>query len=348
MRYEKDKLIFIVGTGRSGTTLMNGLLSSHPRIAVTPETHFLKIASQWGSVEGEPEDFSVFWKHYTETSRFIDLDIDPKRCLRRIDAGGDRSFRTIFSLLLEEFGRVNSKPRVAEKTPAHWRHVGRLLTWYPTSRVIVMRRDPRAVVASLIKCPWIDVHPPSIRQGMFFGTRSSQIAAYATIWAKAYGHVLPAWLDDKRVMLVSYESLVKDSEAMLKRICDFLEEDFLPVMLESRTANADRVPPGSAKSRDAPLREWLKEHHEKAHQPVTQDSLQKWKRELSNDEVAMIEGICGSTMRRTGYHLRSHRLRRGVGRALSGIEKTIGSAEQWGRRTLRERKSSQMTIGVEN
>lgn len=34
------KPIFIVGPGRSGTTLVRSLLSAHSRIAVTPETHF--------------------------------------------------------------------------------------------------------------------------------------------------------------------------------------------------------------------------------------------------------------------------------------------------------------------
>ena len=38
--------VFIVGAGRSGTTLLRTLLSAHPRLAVTPETHFMAFAGQ--------------------------------------------------------------------------------------------------------------------------------------------------------------------------------------------------------------------------------------------------------------------------------------------------------------
>ena len=34
--------LFIVGVGRSGTTLLQSMLNSHPEICFTPETHFFK------------------------------------------------------------------------------------------------------------------------------------------------------------------------------------------------------------------------------------------------------------------------------------------------------------------
>ena len=38
--------VFIVGPGRSGTTLLRSLLSAHSRITVTPETHVLARVRQ--------------------------------------------------------------------------------------------------------------------------------------------------------------------------------------------------------------------------------------------------------------------------------------------------------------
>ena len=36
------KKLFIVGVGRSGTTLLQSMLNAHPEICFTPETHFVK------------------------------------------------------------------------------------------------------------------------------------------------------------------------------------------------------------------------------------------------------------------------------------------------------------------
>ncbi|MFG0253297.1 MAG: sulfotransferase family protein, partial [Phycisphaerales bacterium JB038] len=48
-------VFFIVGTGRSGTTLLQAMLASHPRLAIPPETKFFQ---RWDPAEkrfgGEP------------------------------------------------------------------------------------------------------------------------------------------------------------------------------------------------------------------------------------------------------------------------------------------------------
>ncbi|TMA46731.1 MAG: sulfotransferase [Deltaproteobacteria bacterium] len=37
---------FIVGVGRSGTTLLRLMLDAHPYLAIPPETHFIPLAAQ--------------------------------------------------------------------------------------------------------------------------------------------------------------------------------------------------------------------------------------------------------------------------------------------------------------
>lgn len=90
--------IFIVGAGRSGTTLIRSLLSAHSRIAVTPETHFLKVAQQNGGLrDGAPAHFEAFWRGFSQSQRFKDLGVSPERCRTYIRIFSRAGWRTLAS-----------------------------------------------------------------------------------------------------------------------------------------------------------------------------------------------------------------------------------------------------------
>ncbi|CAN5320167.1 hypothetical protein BH23BAC3_BH23BAC3_32940 [soil metagenome] len=106
--------IFIVGPGRSGTTLMRKMISAHSRISITPETHFMKRVDKRGDINGSPKDFDAFWEEYTSWIRFTYLDIDPDYCLRLIDESGERSFKNIFQAVITAY-KEKSENFVKEK-----------------------------------------------------------------------------------------------------------------------------------------------------------------------------------------------------------------------------------------
>ena len=55
--------IFVVGSGRSGTTLVRAMLAAHSRIAVPPETHYVKFTDSFDAkTRDAPEDFTTFWQ----------------------------------------------------------------------------------------------------------------------------------------------------------------------------------------------------------------------------------------------------------------------------------------------
>lgn len=51
-----ERPIFIVGDGRSGTTLLRGLLSAHSRLAITPETQYMAKAELAGANDAAAPD----------------------------------------------------------------------------------------------------------------------------------------------------------------------------------------------------------------------------------------------------------------------------------------------------
>ncbi len=325
-----DRPIFIVGSGRSGTTLLRSLLSAHSRIAVTPETHFIRLAETAGGLgEGRPADFDAFWQEYTSSVRFNDLAVEADRCLELIDRQGDRTYQNMFTALLAAYLERTGKERVGEKTPKHVYFLPHLLAWYPDARVIVLRRDPRAVVSSLLRSPWVERHltPPSLRGGMLVGSRLSQVALHARAWARVYEEIVPLWRDDPRLLTVSYEALVEDAEREMRAVCAFLGEAYETTMLTDRTKETVPIAAGTSRVPTEQWRQWRQEHHARTLRPVSTNALDKWKDGLSGIEVAMVEGCCAEGMRAAGYAPTTSRLRRLAGRALASTVRAAERAE---------------------
>lgn|GEM_PF-643283 len=294
--------IFIVGAGRSGTTLVRTLLSGHSRIAVTPETHFMKLALRHGVRERDaPAEFEAFWTAWTGSPRFASLGLTAERCHEILEAQGQHTFRGAFAATLEAYAERLGKPRVGEKTPGHYRHLRQLLAWFPDARVVFVRRDPRAVVASALKTPWVthQLRARAFSQLLIRRLRAFHVASQARGWVRIYDAYLSALQDDPRVTVVQYEALIREPDSVLKALCGFLGEPWEPAMLDNRA----RSPRPSTDPGGAPdaWHTWTTAHEAKAAAPISDESIDRWRRELSYLDRAMIEGMCGECMPRFAY-----------------------------------------------
>lgn len=295
--------IFVVGTGRSGTTLLSTVLSSHSRIAFPPETHFMRRAELNGLANGAPQDFDAFWDTYSKWSRFEDLGVAAEDCLAVLEEMGDKSFKSIFAASLEAFRRKEGKARVGEKTPRHRIYIPLLLSWYPSSRVVVIRRDPRAVIASQLKCPWVEVTACSLRKGVLADSRMSKVIFYAENWATGYGKDVPTYIEDERVCLITYEDLVQRTEETVQFVCKSIGENYEASMVAKRAGAKVANSTAKSASYTDDWEEWVKSHHARTEKPITADSLSKWKGQLSRLEVLVAEAICAKEMKAAGYSL---------------------------------------------
>ena len=317
----KKPPFFIVGAGRSGTTLVRAKLTAHSQLAVPPETHYMKRADQAGARNAAaPEDFEMFWSRLIAWQRFLDLEVEPSRVLELTDATGKRDFRSIFAAMLRAYSEAAGKPRAGEKTPGHYRYLDRIFAWFPEARIIAVRRDPRAVVASHLRSPWVTEQLQPDRRSASFVRRLRlfHVAERAKLWTEAYEHFLAGADADPRMHMVAYEDLVTRPEAELRRICAFLEETFEPGMLHE---TGDRHGTTSARASES-WRTWIDEHESRAAAKVSTEGLEKWHRQLSALEVALIEQTCANGMARFGYRPDRPSVRRirPLGRGLLRIE----------------------------
>lgn len=202
------RFIFVGGSPRSGTTLVQNMLDSHPDICGGPE--FFHI----------PDIIEVRKKlHQSIAKELIDLfcsyeDVDRLIC------------SLIESLLLPLADKYECK-LLSEKTTANVLVFPELIDLFPGARFIHVVRDPRAIVASMLQ---VGIRAKKVgRPTASFVANTSTAIDYAKKCLNA-GFAASKLAPDK-VLTVVYERLVTDSERETKRMCDFLKIEWSSQMM---------------------------------------------------------------------------------------------------------------------
>jgi Sulfotransferase family len=293
----------IVGTPRSGTTLVQRLASELPGVRVPPETHFFPL---FGRDLLRRRTFPLDGQALEqEIQRYLDLQTSRGMDLSVTDVAHELGGRcgSVVDLFVAIVCRLAGEGEVyGEKTPNHllwWRPLTRVL---PHLRIIAVVRDPRAVVNSYAAAP--------------FGMDSP--AALAESWVSDQGLVLAAMdhLGRERCLVLRYEDVVARPEATRDRLRRFLVQ-------ASALASVPEAAPSAAQDLFMSWEAWKAD----AVGPVVRDRVDAWRQELPAKQASVVSAICGRTMRAFAYPTDpiagSPSDRRSVW--------TLGPADQWRR-----------------
>lgn len=209
-----EEPFFLVGSERSGTTLLRLMLAHHQHIECAPEFEFLVEEMPDGS--GWPPLESYY--EWLATNRIF----VPYRF--RIDRALD--YPALMKSFLAQYGARTQKP--IQGATCH-KHFDRLLRIWPRARFVHLLRDGRDVARSCIGMGWA---------GNVWHGVERWIAA-EELWVSLVP-VVPA---TQRIEL-HYEDLIRAPEQALSRVCAFLGTDFDPAMLDySRDSSYERPDP---------------------------------------------------------------------------------------------------------
>lgn len=267
-----DNIFFIVGTSRSGSTLLQSMLNSHDEITIPPETHFFHsfrgILKKYYRASCEKrfrKELIEFWCR--EKTRLGDLQICEKRLKESAERLGLHSPVDLYKLHLTLYRMNRGKNIVGEKTPKHILHTDKILNAFPKAKIISLFRDPRAVAHSE-KC-------------VQFGSPSVFVTSKR--WRKyvKMHHNLNAELSDEQYITLRYCDLIQNPESALQKLSSFLGVDFQESMLQYHK----REEKGFAEQEKSWKNETLK--------PLKKDKNSEWVGSLTEAEVAIIEATAG-------------------------------------------------------
>lgn len=275
-----DRPVFVVGCPRSGTTMLQLMLHSHPRIAVPPETRYLIPAylrrRSFGDMRlAQRRRALAEWVAGDRTTKFKELKIDKDEYVRQA-VEGPGSLGSVLGLTFKMYADRFGKVRWGDKRPSYVKQIDYLLRMFPDAQFIHLIRDGRDCVASLKEMPWY---------------AHNSFHAVST-WAEAIdaGVKLRRTMPEDAYYELRYEDLTDDPSTELKKLCVFLEEDFDPAMISPREAASVAVPAHKV---------W----HSNTHSDVTRARVGTWANRLDAWEVSLCEQVLGERLAANGYEL---------------------------------------------
>ena len=274
----KSNPFFVVGIGRSGTSLLRLMLHSHPRIAIPYESHFItdyyKNLTKYGNLE-ENSNFTGLIKDILNEplTKMWDHSFDLERIIKNSEY---RTFRGAIHAVYHDYAKGKGKARWGDKSD----YLDRMHTMneiFPDAQFIHIIRDGRDVANSVLKLPW----------------GPNDIIRAAEWWEKYIwlARRVGAVLGKERYIEVKYEDLVEDPECELKRLCLFLDEEYTPEMLEYHK-DSDKAIPDSRKG----------QHYNLDSAPKRSRSY-AWKREMRPSDVALFNRYANDMLKEVSYEI---------------------------------------------
>jgi len=218
--------VFLVGSIRSGTTMLRLMLDHHPEVSFLHEAMFLLECPREGDADPAPETYHAF--------------LEDDWIFQRSGLVLDRSlgYREAVDDLLRQ--RARAEGAVVVGATIH-KMFGETLRLYPDARFVHVLRDGRDVANSVANM--------GVEGNLYYACDMWRAAIDE--WRRLKSRLTP-----DRFVEVRFEDLVREPERELRRICGFLGVAFLPEMLSYDERTTYDRPDASAAERWRRLSDW--------------------------------------------------------------------------------------------
>ena len=211
---------FIIGSARSGTTLLRTLLTGHSAIAVAPETYFT-IPLLRRADDLTPADA---WRVMYSSGSFDEWPLSVDDLEPAWQACRPSTVPEAVGAFFQAYREWAGKEIIGDKTPYHCQHVDLLAQAFPHARFVVLERDGRAVARSA--------------QRTHFGSGSFLVNAQR--WSRDVVAVdRSRRRHPNRFVTIRYEDLTQDPQPVLSEVCAFLDVDFEAAMLDTEVTGRE-------------------------------------------------------------------------------------------------------------
>ncbi len=294
---EQTNLHFIIGSNRSGTTLLTTILNAHPQVFATPEMRFVmalynpyfyknklspRIATdirQYVTLlfnsENTNEQINA-WRKLISFDEQVLLNFD----LASLDDFDYASISKLFLLNLKITNKDTSHVKtIVDKNPNYIFYVKQLIELYPAAKFIVAMRDYRAVLLSTKQSGH---KKGELLKNMFRWKWENQ-----EIW-KLHQQF------PNKLLLIPYEQLSTSPKVVINNVCNFIGIEFDENMLQHNKKIQDTAEVKTNNERTKKIVSELAK-------PINASRVDAWKTQLSEQEIAITDLICGNIGSKFGY-----------------------------------------------
>ncbi len=275
-----DRPFFIIGAPRSGTTLLQYMLRSHPALSLpTAESHFFipfqARRAEFGDLSQKENLRALLGEIYDFKQSFFDSDVhgidyDVERLTEILSKQGCDTLPAVISGIFRANAAAEGKSRWGDKTPYYILHLDTLNEMFPNAQFIHLIRDGRDCALSMLKRRWdLQIY-------------NTYHAAYTWDRYVKAGRAFGSRHDDRKYFELRYEDILDRPEETIGALCAFLDVAYDESVINFRKSK------GQGKT---PL---LKK-------PLKKDNRDKWRGAMSERALRIFESQAGETLRACGY-----------------------------------------------
>jgi hypothetical protein len=286
---DRIKIHFIVGPGRSGTTMLCLLLGRYPGCIASPELyHFIRFYGKYSNAtcvtSSMIAELNKYFDEIASGRKGLLFPAADRSILTNLREGEPISYSQITKLVHLAFHGVKDPAQVnciIDKNPFYTFHASRLNKVFPDARFFVLSRDYHAYVNSNLRS-----QNPAVK------VRSA--AYYAWTWRvfmREVNELKETFAD--RFLVAKYEDLCKKTELVLPGILNFFSiqsaDNLKPALPEQISKAGLNIHPH------------LDRRLKALSAPLNADAVDHWKQQLPENVISDVERICCSTGTVFGY-----------------------------------------------
>ncbi|WJW74448.1 sulfotransferase [Thiohalobacter sp. IOR34] len=279
-QHDFGRPLFIVGAARSGTTLLQYMLRSHPALSLpTAESHFIIPFQQRRGDYPRLEDVAgmrrLLRDIYQARRRFFDedlhgLEFEPDAVAETLHARGCHTLPEVIAGIFQLNAEHEGKARWGDKTPYYILHLDTLLQMFPDAQVVHIVRDGRDCALSMLERRW-DLQIFNTYHAGYLWDRYVRAG-------RDFGERHPECYFELR-----YEDLLDEPHGIMRSLCAFLDIEFSESLIEFRKSKAE--------GGRTPLLQ----------RPLQKANQAKWRQRMSRRQIAIFEAMAGESLERFGY-----------------------------------------------
>ena len=269
--------VFVVGSSRSGTTLLYSILLASGDFAVyEAETWLLEsYAVRCGNLT-KAENRKAFIAAWIESEQFKRSGLSAEPFAAQLAQA--TSYAGVLKLFMENIASLQGKHNWVEKTPGHVFHMEELARGFSDAKFIHLIRDGRDVASSKRKLGWSGTNDNDPMKQLIWAAKGWE---YAVNRGRSAG-AKPG----TRYLELRYENLLTNMDEALNKINLFLHTDITIAQVQQCRVGA-LGKNNSAFANDGAV--------------ISRNALQRWKSDLSLVEIAAINLAIGKALSTLGY-----------------------------------------------
>lgn len=201
--------VFVVGMPRSGTTLTEQILATHPDVYGAGELDFIKKLEN-----------SIIGAGFNTEEKYIS----------KINALSQKQLTEYAEIYLDKINKLDNKARyVIDKMPNNFIQIGLISLLFPDARIIHCRRNPLDNCLSIYFQDFIWSHD--------YAVNLADIGFYY----KEYERLMNHWKEvvDIPIMTIQYEDMLQDQEALSRKLLEFCDLEWDESVMKFYDSNRD-------------------------------------------------------------------------------------------------------------